>query len=114
MTVLQAKQAGLLSDLDQSEGLSREAVIELCQDTDLAHCATKQIVHGIFRSMTSMVATEQHLWLNLLGIKGKRTLFVLRPQSHPLTSSVSPEFPTWSHGIYVPRYTFSEKQNTYQ
>lgn len=60
-----------LKDLDKGNGLSTEAVKELCHTTDLALHATKQTAAAIGRSMVVMVATERHLWINLLAI-GKK------------------------------------------
>lgn len=61
LTVLQAYQAKLFKKLDQGEGLSPEAVTELCTATDLVLHATKQVAFSIGRSMATMVATERHM-----------------------------------------------------
>ncbi len=74
MSVLQAYQADLLKDLDQGQGLPPEAVTELCRTTDLALRATKQTAAAIGRSM---VATERHLWMNLVDIVEKEKRFLL-------------------------------------
>lgn len=42
MAVLQAYQSDLLKDLDQTQGLSPEVVVELLCTTDLVFQATKQ------------------------------------------------------------------------
>ncbi|XP_051719126.1 uncharacterized protein LOC127495712 isoform X43 [Ctenopharyngodon idella] len=77
MAVLQAYQADLLKDLDQGQGLSPEAVEELRCTTDLTLRATKQTAESIGRSMAAMVATERHLWLNLVDIGEKEKGFLL-------------------------------------
>lgn len=77
MGVLQANQADLLRDLNCSEGLSPEAVIKLRHTTDFALCATKQAAHAISSSLAAMIATEQHLWLDLSGLKEKGRAFLM-------------------------------------
>ncbi len=77
MSVLQAYQADLLKDLDQGQGLPLEAVTELRRTTDLALRATKQTAAAIGRSMVAMVATERHLWMNLVDIVEKEKRFLL-------------------------------------
>ncbi len=61
MAVLQAYQADLLKDLDNSQGLSPDEVAELRRTTDLALHATKQAATAVGRSMAAMVVTERHL-----------------------------------------------------
>ncbi|XDV54458.1 hypothetical protein PO909_022742 [Leuciscus waleckii] len=58
MSVLQAYQANLLKDLDKGQGVSPDAMDELCRTTDLALRATAA---SIGRSMAEMVAAERHL-----------------------------------------------------
>ncbi|KAK3545899.1 hypothetical protein QTP70_016590 [Hemibagrus guttatus] len=77
MVVLQAYQADLLRELDGGEGLSPDSVSELRRGTDLALCATKQTARYIGHSMAALVATERHLWLNLMGIKDRDKSFLL-------------------------------------
>ncbi|KAK3523851.1 hypothetical protein QTP70_010462 [Hemibagrus guttatus] len=77
MAVLQANQADLLRELDCGKVLSPDAVSELRRATDPALRATKQTAHAIGHSMAVLVATERHLWLNLLGIKNKDKSFLL-------------------------------------
>lgn len=59
----------VLKHMDKVERLTPEVVKELQQDPDLVLQATKQMVYAIDCSMANMVATERHLWLNLLEIK---------------------------------------------
>ncbi len=77
MAVLQVYQADLLKDLDQGQGLPPEAVSELRRTTDLALRATKQTTAAIGRSMAAMVATERHLWVNLMDIGEEEKRFLL-------------------------------------
>lgn len=96
MVVLQAYQADLLKEFDY-KGLAPEIVKELCRATDLALRANKQNARAIGRSMTAVVLMEQHLWLNLTGIKerDKASLLAIHPiftkeQLKHLASSVGP------------------------
>ncbi len=84
MSLLQAYQADLLSDLDEGEGIGPDTVCELRQVTDLSLRATKETARSIGRSMAALVATERHLWLNLSNIKGKDKHFLM---DAPLSSS---------------------------
>lgn len=59
--VLQAYQAKLFKNLDQGEGLSPDAVTELCTATDLVLRATKQVACSIGHSMAALVAKERHM-----------------------------------------------------
>ena len=77
MTVLQAYQADLLKDLSAGSTIDEEAFSELRRATDLSLRATKQTARAIGRSMSALVSTERHLWLNLTGIKEKDRLFLL-------------------------------------
>lgn len=71
MSILQAYQADLLGEIDESGEASFEAIHELRKATDLALRATKEAAKSIGRSMAALVATERHLWLNLSDIKEK-------------------------------------------
>ncbi len=84
MSLLQAYQADLLSDLDEGEGIGPDTVCELRRATDLSLRATKETARSIGRSMAALVATERHLWLNLSNIKGKDKHFLM---DAPLSSS---------------------------
>lgn len=77
MAVLQAHQVDLLKDLDDGQGFSPEAVIELRRTTDLALWAIKQTAANISRSMAVMVATERYLWVSLADISEKEKRFLL-------------------------------------
>ena len=77
MAVLQAYQADLLKDLSVGSTIDEEAFAELRRATDLSLRATKQTARAIGRSMSALVSTERHLWLNLTGIKEKERLFLL-------------------------------------
>lgn len=70
--VLQVYQAKLLKDADQSEGVSPNIVVELHRTTDLNLHSTKQVARAI-----DIVATERHVWLNLLGLKEQERYFLL-------------------------------------
>lgn len=83
MALLQAYQAELLGELDNSEGVSRDEIRELRRATDLSLRATKETARAIGRSMAALVSTERHLWLNLSDIKDKDRSFLLdAPISH--------------------------------
>lgn len=58
MVVLQEYHADLLKELDLGQGLSSEAVAELCRTTDLTLRVTKQTAATVGRSM---VATERDI-----------------------------------------------------
>jgi hypothetical protein len=77
MAVLQAYQADLLKDMDQGEGPTMEDIAELRKATDLSLRVTKETARAIGRSMSALVTTERHLWLNLSGIKEKDRAFLL-------------------------------------
>lgn len=63
MSILQAYEANLLRDLDEGEGVSLDAMIEL-------HLARDLSAKAIGWSM----ATERYHWLNLYEIKEKKSL----------------------------------------
>ncbi|ROL54738.1 hypothetical protein DPX16_3891 [Anabarilius grahami] len=69
MSILQAYQADLLGEIDDSGEAMFETVQELRKATDLALRATKETAKSIGRSMAALVAMERHLWLNLSDIK---------------------------------------------
>ncbi len=80
MSLLQAYQAELLTDLDEGKGISPNTVCELRQATYLSLRAAKEMAKSIGRSMAALVAlvaTERHLWLNLSNIKGKDKNFLM-------------------------------------
>lgn len=66
MVVLQGYQADLLKDLDLGKEMSPDAVLDLWHIADLALHATKYIAIGC--PIAAMVAMEQHMWLNILGL----------------------------------------------
>ncbi|KAL0159829.1 hypothetical protein M9458_043554, partial [Cirrhinus mrigala] len=73
MAVLQAYQADLLKELDESDEISRE----LRRAADLSLRATKETARAIGRSMAALVAAERHLWLTLSDMKEKDRVFLL-------------------------------------
>ncbi len=77
MSLLQAYQAELLTDLDEGKGISPNTVCELRRATDLSLRAAKETAKSIGRFMVALVATERHLWLNLSNIKGKDKNFLM-------------------------------------
>ncbi|KAL0190937.1 hypothetical protein M9458_013635, partial [Cirrhinus mrigala] len=76
MAVLQAYQAYLLKELDESDEISRDDISELRRAADLSLCATKETAHAIGRSMAALVAAERHLWLTLSDMKEKDRVFL--------------------------------------
>lgn len=58
-------------------------VAELRHTTDLSLRATKQTTSTISRSMAAMVATERHLWVNLVSIGEKEKGFLLNAPVSP-------------------------------
>ncbi|KAI2667000.1 Gag-Pol polyprotein [Labeo rohita] len=89
MAVLQAYQADLLKDLSAGSTIDEEAFSELRRATDLSLRATKQTARAIGRSMSALVSTERHLWLNLTGIKEKDRVFLLDSLFLPLVCLVT-------------------------
>lgn len=77
MSILQAYQGDLLRNLDDGERVGPNKVWELRRATDLSLRATKKTARAIGRSMSALVATERHLWLNLFDIKDKGRAFLL-------------------------------------
>ncbi|KAK2869830.1 hypothetical protein Q8A67_024222 [Cirrhinus molitorella] len=77
MAVLQAYQADLLKDLDAGEERESDTVAELRRATDLSLRATKETARAIGHSMSALVATERHLWLNLSTMEDKDRFFLL-------------------------------------
>ncbi|XDV19573.1 hypothetical protein PO909_025020 [Leuciscus waleckii] len=77
MAVLQVYQADFLKDLSAGTTIDEEAFSELHRATDLSLRATKQTARAFGRSMSALVSTERHLWLNLTGIKDKDRVFLL-------------------------------------
>ncbi len=61
MSLLQAYQAELLTNLDEGEGISPNTVCKLRQARDLSLRAAKETAKSIGRSMAALVATERHL-----------------------------------------------------
>ncbi|KAI2643846.1 Malformin synthetase mlfA [Labeo rohita] len=61
MAVLQAYQADLLKELDESDEVSKDNISELRRAADLSLHATKETARAIGRSMAAMVAAERHL-----------------------------------------------------
>ncbi len=77
MSLLQAYQAELLTDLDEGEGISLNTVCQLRRATNLSLRAATETAKSIGQSMAALVATERHLWLNLSNIKGKDKNFLM-------------------------------------
>ncbi len=77
MSLLQAYQAELLTDLDEGKGISPNTVCELRRATDLSLRAAKETAKSIGRFMVALVATERRSWLNLSNIKGKDKNFLM-------------------------------------
>ncbi len=77
MSLLQAYQAELLTNLNEGKGISPNTVCELRRATDLSLRAAKETAKSIVRSMAGLVATERHIWLNLSNIKGKDKNFIM-------------------------------------
>ncbi|KAI2644940.1 Transposon Ty3-G Gag-Pol polyprotein [Labeo rohita] len=77
MAVLQAYQADLLKELDDSDEISKDNISELRRAADLSFRATKETARAIGRSMAAMVAAERHLWLTLSDMKEKDRVFLL-------------------------------------
>ncbi len=61
--------------MDEGDGVTLEAVKELCRATDLALRATKHTTRAVGRSMAGLVTAE--LWLNLTEIREKEKAFLL-------------------------------------
>lgn len=80
MAILPSHQADLLRELDKGGGVGPDSIKKLCQATDLCLHAIKEMAHAICHSMSALVATERHLWLNLSGIK---TFLLDAPLSPP-------------------------------
>ncbi|KAI2645589.1 Thromboxane-A synthase [Labeo rohita] len=77
MAVLQAYQADLLKELDESDEISQYDISELRRAADLSLRATKETARAIGQSMAAMVAAERHLWLTLSDMKEKDRVFLL-------------------------------------
>ncbi|KAI2666795.1 Transposon Ty3-G Gag-Pol polyprotein [Labeo rohita] len=77
MAVLQAYQADLLKELDESDEISKDNISELRRAADLSLRATKETARAIGRSMAAMVVVERHLWLTLSDMKEKDRVFLL-------------------------------------
>ncbi|CAM4341551.1 unnamed protein product [Leuciscus chuanchicus] len=71
MGLLQAYQADLLKEADDSGEIAFDDIREMRRVVDLSLRATKETARAIGRSMAALVATERHLWLNLSGIGDK-------------------------------------------
>lgn len=64
--ILQAHQG----NWTKVEGSGLTLIIKkLCQATDLCLHAIKEMAYAVGHTMSALVATERHLWLNLSGIK---------------------------------------------
>ncbi|KAL0162328.1 hypothetical protein M9458_041724, partial [Cirrhinus mrigala] len=90
MAVLQAYQADLLKELDNSDKIKRDDITELRRAADLSLRATKETACAIGRSMAAMVAAERHLWLTLSDIRRKTGSSSLMPRLHLLACSATP------------------------
>ncbi|XP_048017809.1 uncharacterized protein LOC125249543 [Megalobrama amblycephala] len=84
MAILQAYQADLLGEIDESGEATFETIQELRKATDLSLRATKETAKSIGRSMAALVATERHLWLNLSDIKERDKSVLLDAPVSPL------------------------------
>ncbi|CAM4608253.1 unnamed protein product [Leuciscus chuanchicus] len=84
MGLLQAYQADLLKEVDDSGEVSFDDICEMRRAVDLSLRATKETARAIGRSMAALVATERHLWLNLSGIGEREKTFLL---DAPISSS---------------------------
>ncbi|CAM4674709.1 unnamed protein product [Leuciscus chuanchicus] len=71
MGLLQAYQADLLKEVDDSGEVAFDNIREMLRVVGLSLRATKETAPAIGRSMVALVATERHLWLNLSGIGDK-------------------------------------------
>ncbi len=91
MAILQAYQAEVLKEMDEGDGVTPEAVTELRRATGLTLRATKHTVRAVGCSMTGLVATERHLWLNLTEIREKEKVFlqVFSPQGCCMLQALS-------------------------
>ncbi len=83
MSLLQAYQAELLTNLDEGEGISPNTICELRRATYLSLRTANETSKSIGRSMAALVATEIHLWLNLSNIKGKDKNFLMNAPISP-------------------------------
>ncbi|ROL41866.1 hypothetical protein DPX16_3494 [Anabarilius grahami] len=83
MSIMQAYQADLLKDLGESDEVGADLIQELRLSADLALRATKETAKSVGRSMAALVATEQHLWLNLTEIKDRDKTFLLDAPLNP-------------------------------
>ncbi len=70
-------QADLLQDMAQRGAPTQEEMMELRRATDLSLRVTKETARAVGRSMSALVATERHLWLNLPDIREKDRRFLL-------------------------------------
>lgn len=68
-------QTDLLRDLEEGEEISHNAIRELY--TDLSLQATKETAKSIGHSMSALVATERHLWINLSNIEDQGKSFLM-------------------------------------
>ncbi len=75
MSLLQAYQAELLTELDEGESISPNTVCELRRATDLSLRAAKETAKSIGRSMAALVATNRHFKES--NIKGKDKNFLM-------------------------------------
>lgn len=69
--------------LEHSQGLSTDAVPELCWITDVVLRSTKQAPVMIGQSMMAMVPTERHLWISLADIGGKERILLFDASVSP-------------------------------
>ncbi|KAI2647437.1 Transposon Ty3-G Gag-Pol polyprotein [Labeo rohita] len=82
-SVLHAYQADLLKELDESDEIKKDDIIELQRTVDLSLCATKETARTIGRSIAAMVAAERHLCLTLSDMKEKDRVFLLNAPLAP-------------------------------
>ncbi|KAG1961314.1 hypothetical protein F2P79_005480 [Pimephales promelas] len=76
-SILQAYQADLLRDVSEGDIVGADTIKELRQAADISLRATKETARAVGRSMSALVATERHLWLNLSNMKEKDKAFLL-------------------------------------
>ncbi|XDV19288.1 hypothetical protein PO909_024787 [Leuciscus waleckii] len=98
MAVLQVYQADLLKNLSVGTTINEEAFSELRRATDLSLRATKQMARAIGRSISALVSTERHLWLNLTGIKDNDRVFLFDSPSISVAQTPVPRLGSHSRG----------------
>ncbi|KAL0187923.1 hypothetical protein M9458_015022, partial [Cirrhinus mrigala] len=80
-------RADLLKELDGSDEVSKDDILELRRTVDLSLRATKETARAIERTMAAMVAAERHLWLTLSDMKEPLPQFLPPSNAEELGSS---------------------------